>query len=127
MGGKSSMVLAGDIGGTHTRLGLFEPDSPRPRPVAVRVFTTLEYPALAAIVNEFMRTLQVGHAPIERACFGVAGPVIDGTSALTNVPWRVAAGDLAERFDFERVDLLNDLEAMAYGVPVLHDSELHVL
>jgi glucokinase len=127
MGRKSSMLLAGDIGGTKTLLGLFEATTARPRAVSVHTFTTLDYPALSAIVDEFIRSGPVEHAAIDRACFGVAGPVISGTATLTNVPWKVEARALADEFRLQRVDLLNDLQAMAYGVPVLTESEVHVL
>jgi glucokinase len=121
------MLLAGDIGGTKTLLGLFEAESPRPRAVAVRSFVTLEYDDLAAIVTEFTRDRAVASGAVEVACFGVAGPVINGTAELTNVPWRVDAPQIAETFGFHRVDLLNDLQAMAYSLTVLDDSEVCVL
>ena len=68
-------------------------------------------------------------AAVESACFGVAGPVLGETAELTNTPWRVDAPAAARvlKLPSSRVRLLNDLEAMAYGVPVLHDSEVHVL
>ena len=121
------MLLAGDIGGTKTLLGLFEPAPVRPRAVSVQTFPTLEYGALSAIVAEFVRTVLPAHGSIDRACFGVAGPVINNTATLTNVPWKVEASGLADRFNLQRVDLLNDLQAMAYGVTVLEESEVHVL
>jgi glucokinase len=121
------MLLAGDIGGTKTLVGLFDTTAPRPRPVAVRTFTTLDYTDLATIVAEFIGGLAEAHRAIDRACFGVAGPVIDNTAALTNVPWKVVASTLVDRFAFRRVDLLNDLQAMAYGVTVLEAAEVHVL
>jgi len=121
------MLLAGDIGGTKTLLGLFEPAPGRPRAVSDRTFATLQYPDLSAIIAEFTSTLPDRHGAIDRACFGVAGPVINNTAALTNVPWRLEARGIADRFGFERVDLLNDLQSMAYGVTVLQPSEVHVL
>src|SRR5439155_14981822 len=63
----------------------------------------------------------------EAACFGVAGPVFDEAATLTNVPWKVDARGVASRFRFPRVTLLNDLQALAYSVPVLDASEVHVL
>jgi glucokinase len=120
------MLLAGDIGGTKTLLGLFEPWSPRPRAVATRAFTTLEYPDIATIIDEFLAGLTAGGS-IRTACFGVAGPVIENTARLTNVPWQIDANAIAGRFRFQHAELLNDLQAMAYGVPVLQGSELHVL
>lgn len=121
------MLLAGDIGGTKTLLGLFEPAAGRPRAIGSQAFTTLHYRDLSSILDEFIGTLAVEQRAIDGVCFGVAGPVIADTAQLTNVPWRVEARDIAGQFGFRRVDLLNDLQAMAYGVPVLHESELHVL
>jgi glucokinase len=71
--------------------------------------------------------LPVAQREIDYACFGVAGPVFNNSATLTNVPWQVDGNGLAERFNFRRVDLLNDLQAMAHGVAVLQDSEVHVL
>ena len=121
------MLLAGDIGGTKTLLGLFDRVSPRPQPIASRTFSTLEYSDLATMISVFATEAAVARANIEAASFGVAGPVLGETAQLTNVPWRLDARRLTEMLDIRRVTLLNDLQAMAYAVPVLHSSELHVL
>jgi glucokinase len=121
------MLLAGDIGGTKTLLGLFEPAAPRPAPIAVRSFATLDYASLPAMVTEFLRDAAPPGRSVDGACFGVAGPIIGDSATLTNVPWRVEARAIAERFGLRHARLLNDLEAMAYGVPVLDASEVHVL
>jgi glucokinase len=121
------MLLAGDIGGTKTLLGLFEPHLPRPRPVVVREFETLAFPDLGAMISVFAKENSVHGTAVQAACFGVAGPVISDTAELTNVPWRVNARAIGQAFDIGRVALLNDLHAMAYSVPVLHDGELHTL
>lgn len=121
------MLLAADIGGTKTLLGLFEPAASRPRPAAVRAFGTLDYGDLQAMIAEFIGGESVNVGDIEAACFGVAGPVFDEAATLTNVPWKVDARSVASRFRFARVTLLNDLQALAYSVPVLDASEVHVL
>jgi glucokinase len=121
------MLLAGDIGGTKTLLGLFDVALPRPGAIAVESFTTLEHDDLASIVRAFISDRVQAGARIEAACFGVAGPVIDNAAQLTNVPWRIEGRRIAESFAVDQVDLLNDLEAMAYGVTVLNTSEVHVL
>jgi glucokinase len=121
------MFLAGDIGGTKTLLGLFEPAPARPRPIAVRSFTTLDYADLPSMISAFLDDDRLARAAIDVACFGVAGPVIGETVELTNVPWRVDARHVAATFGVRRVALLNDLEAMAYAVPALQESEVHVL
>lgn len=121
------MLLAGDIGGTKALLGLFDRVLPRPHPIASRTFSTLEYSDLATMISVFATEAAVPRANIEAASFGVAGPVLGETAQLTNVPWRVDARRLAETLNVRRVSLLNDLQAMAYAVPVLHSAELHVL
>jgi glucokinase len=121
------MLLAGDIGGTKTLLGLFDPVPVRPRPVVIRSFPTLEFDDLTAMISAFVNDYEVKQAPIDAACFGVAGPVIDEAAELTNVPWRVDARRVASAFSLDRVKLLNDLQAMAYAVPVLREAETHVL
>jgi glucokinase len=124
---SSTMLLAGDIGGTKTLLGLFEPATPRPRPIAVHEFGTLDFPDLSSMIAEFLKEESIKGRRADRACFGVAGPVLDGAADLTNVPWRVDAREVTRAFDLRRVALLNDLQAMATSVPVLAEDELHVL
>ena len=126
------MILAGDIGGTKTLLGLFDAVPARPRPVAVRAFGTLDHPDLQTLIAEFLKSPDAGaarsaHGAIETACFGVAGPVVDETVRVTNVPWFVDARRVASALGIARVPLLNDLEALAHAVPVLRESETHVL
>jgi glucokinase len=121
------MILAGDIGGTKTLVGLFDHVPARPQPVAVQSFTTLDYPDLPAIITAFSIGDHMKHGSIESACFGVAGPVLNGSAQLTNIPWHVDAQRVAEGFGIGRVALLNDLQATAYAIPVLKESELHVL
>jgi glucokinase len=120
------MILAGDIGGTKTLMGLFEPRLPRPRPVHVESFSTTSFRGLPEIIRAFFATRPLP-ASIAVAAFGVAGPVIDQTAQMTNVEWRVDADELVRHFVFGQVRLLNDLEAMAYAVPVLEADELLTL
>jgi glucokinase len=117
------MILAGDIGGTKTLIGLFEPDEHRPVAIDVQSFATTTHAGLPEIIDAFLAT-QSTPPDITAAAFGVAGPVINQTSQMTNVEWTVDAAELARRFRFRHVRLLNDLEAMAYSVPVLDGDEL---
>jgi glucokinase len=126
------MILAGDIGGTKTLLGLFDAVPARPRPVVVRSFGTLDFPDLPTMIAEFLThddaaAARASHGAIESACFGVAGPVVDETVKVTNVPWFVDARRVATALGIARVALLNDLEALAHAVPALRESETHVL
>jgi glucokinase len=121
------MLLAGDIGGTKTLLGLFDPLPLRPRALAVRSFVTLEYDELSPMLVEFLTAEHVRADAIDSACVGVAGPVIGDTAELTNVPWGIDGHRVAAALRLRRVSLLNDLQAMAYAVPVLQAAELHPL
>ena len=124
---SSLMLLAGDIGGTKTLLGVFDPAHARPRPIAVRSFATLDYDDLTTMIAAFLKDDAVAGSSIDASCFGVAGPVIGESATMTNIPWRIDARRVRSAFGFQRVTLLNDLEAMAYSIPVLADDEAHVL
>src|SRR5215208_7126558 len=114
------MILAGDIGGTKTNLGLFDASDGHLRLLAGQSFPSKEHTGLEAIVKQFVATV---FAPVTAACFGVAGPVLNGQSVTPNLPWVVDADGLAQILDLERVSLLNDLEAMAYGIGELKSEE----
>jgi len=94
------MLLAGDVGGTKTLLGLFDAVPARPRPVVVRSFGTLDHPDLETMIADFLKSeeaiaARAAHGAIDLACFGVAGPVIDETVRVTNVAWFVDARRVA--------------------------------
>jgi glucokinase len=122
-----NMILAGDVGGTKTLLGLFDSRVARPDPIVVRSFTTIEYADLSAVIAAFAADDQVRGAVVRSAAFGIAGPVLGNTATLTNVAFRIDSTAIGRMFDIPSVRLLNDLQAMAYAVPLLVDSEVHVL
>jgi glucokinase len=120
------MILAGDIGGTKCKLALYEPVyHGRPRRVAERRFAVRDWPSLADVLRDFLHA--AGQPPLTAAGFGVAGPVINNQVRATNLPWFVDGTALAAGLGLARVVLLNDLEAMAHGLPLLEGDELFVL
>lgn len=121
---NESMLLAGDLGGTKTLLGLFSPSPDRPSPIEVGEFVTLDYDGLEPMIAEFLRAWHVEPHHIQSACFGVAGAITAQVARMTNVPWVVDAAAVAERTGLKRARLLNDLEALAHAVPVLEPDEL---
>jgi glucokinase len=123
----SALLLAGDVGGTKTLLGLFEARAPRPLPIVVRSFATAKYENLVDLISDFARDDAVAGAAVASACFGIAGPVLGRSATLTNLPFGIDADRVASAFDIGRVSLLNDLVAMAHAVAVLEEAELHVL
>jgi glucokinase len=120
-------VLAGDVGGTTTRLGVFAPGAPRPQLVAMRAYGTTDFAGIAEMTARFLRETSTDPESIGAACFGAAGPVLNGVVQLTNLPVHVDASAIAAAVGVARVSLLNDLEALAYAVPVLSEEEVHVL
>ncbi|MBD0372128.1 MAG: glucokinase [Pyrinomonadaceae bacterium] len=116
------MILAGDIGGTKTNLALFEEgaDSELSKKEE-RTFPSREYTGLEAVISEFLNAREL---PIEAAAFGVAGPVIDGVCRATQLPWIVSRTHLQDVLKVDDVWVINDLEATAYGVPSLKESQL---
>jgi len=112
------VILAGDIGGTKTVLGLFDSEA---RLVRDQLFHCAEFPSLEAIVARFVP------GPVAGACFGVAGPVVDGVARITNLPWVIDARVLATQLGGAPVTLLNDLQATALGTLVLPPESFAVL
>jgi glucokinase len=119
------MYLAGDIGGTKTLLGEFEFGEEGLIARRQAAFASQSFSSLEPIVREFLDGRQ--GPSLQSACFGVAGTVVDGHCHLTNVNWDLDEQELAASIGVERVKLLNDLEATAYGMVALPAAELSVL
>ena len=119
------MIIAGDVGGTKTLLGVFEPAAPRPRLVATHEYATAEHRRFVEILDKFERAAFT--TSIDAVVVGVAGPVVGNAARLTNVTWDVTADEIAKRLGVQRVQLLNDLEALATSVDVLAADEVAVL
>ena len=116
------MDLAGDIGGTHTRLALFAPGVSEPS--ALEIYSSRDHDGLEAMVRAFLASHP---GTVERACFGVAGPVRSGRVKTTNLAWPVDAASLAAMLGLDRVGLVNDLVANAYGIAELERDDLATL
>ena len=110
------MVLVGDIGGTNTRLALYERRNGGLQPAVEMNFKSREHSSLDEMVAAFISQTKL---PVDRACFGVAGPVKDDRISASNLAWMVDARTLARILNLEKVYLLNDLQAIAYGVLAL--------
>jgi glucokinase len=121
------MLLAGDVGGTKIFLGLFARNGARPEAIEIRSYRTLDFPDLGAVSLHFLREISTDPHDIEAAAFGVAGPITGARAHLTNVPWIVDLDALRRDMGIARAYLLNDLEALAWSVPVLTSDEIEVV
>lgn len=118
------LVLAGDIGGTKTQLALFAVEGERLRLEMSQRFLSKQYSGLVPVLQDY---LAGARPPLDAACFGIAGAVVDGKVTTPNLPWMVDAADVRHALRLEAVTLLNDLEAAAYGIFTLDDDEFAVL
>jgi glucokinase len=118
------VILAGDIGGTHTRLALVGIRDGRLALACEATVPSRAHATLEEIVEAF-----VGHAGqvVTHAGFGIAGPVRDGIVDATNLPWHVQTASLAARLSLPEVTVVNDLEATAYGLAALTPADLVTL
>jgi glucokinase len=132
------MLLAADIGGTKALVGLFAPPArvarerlaggaagARPVPRVQREYATLDFDSLDDLIQTFLD--ETDAALPDAVAIGVAGPVTGLRARMANVPWLADASAMAERLADRPVALLNDLEAMAWAVPLLEDEELVTL
>lgn len=118
------MILAGDIGGTSTRLAYFEVQNGKLKPLINEKFPSREHGGLEEIVREFLKKHAVN---VEHAAFGIAGPVRRQRVEATNLPWLIDAAILKSELVTADVFLLNDLEANTYGIFELTPSDFAVI
>jgi glucokinase len=116
-------VLAGDIGGTKTRLAIVEVEGTQLHVERETSYPSRDFAFFDDLLTEFLRSRQVP----AHAALGIAGPIKGRTVSVTNLPWHIDADVLQKRFGFKTCDLLNDLEAVAYGLPALGAEDVLTL
>jgi glucokinase len=118
-------IVAGDIGGTKVLLQLVDASQAGRAVLAEERYESNGYATFDELLDAFMR--EHVPAPIDAACFAVAGPVFAGRAEVTNLTWSIDALALAKRFSIGRVNLINDFYAVALGVPILAPGDFVVL
>jgi glucokinase len=118
------MLLAGDIGGTKTVLAVYSVQQGPNTPITLKTYPSAAYDSLETMVKEFLADVNL---TVDSACFGVAGPVLGGRAQITNLPWVIDVECLRSTFGWTSVHLINDLEAVAYAIPVLQAEDIHTL
>lgn len=121
---RRRMILAGDVGGTNTRLAIFDPKDERLTPFALKVYTSRRYGDLTEVISDFLG----GRSErIEFACLAVACPVQGGRCEVPNLAWVVDSRQIAGDLTLDSVEIINDLVANAYGVEALELDDFEVL
>ena len=121
---NSVRILAGDIGGTKTRLAVFEVAATHLETVVEQTYHSQKHDTLLEIIEDFFNLHAVA---VDAACFGIAGPVRHNKVNTTNLPWQISALQIAEHTGIHRVFLLNDLEANAWGIRSLAEDDFFSL
>jgi len=119
-------ILAGDVGGTFTRLMLVQIRESDFTVLRQRDYASQKYPGLLPLVQEFLQGSAATDAP-DRACFAVAGPVHDGRVKITNLPWHLDSASMEESLGIANVSLINDFQGVAYGIAHLQKKDFAVL
>ena len=118
------MILAGDTGGTKTRLALYEQRNGKFFRQQTETFASPDFPSLEEIIRTF---LAKNHVSVKQACFGVPGPVVDGRAVSTNLPWLTDERHITKTLNISSVRLVNDLVATTSALPFLNPEELLTL
>ncbi|RXK13437.1 glucokinase [Halarcobacter mediterraneus] len=116
------MILVGDIGGTKTSLAIFKNNTLKI--IKQEVYQSNQYKSFEDILLDF---LAQNTFKIDKACFGVAGLVIENKAKITNLSWKIKASKIQKKFRIKKVKLLNDLEATAYGMLYLKEKDFFLL
>lgn len=117
------MYLAADIGGTKTHLALYEQKKEAYIPIKQKKFPSGDYSSLEKILQEFLSSSE----KIEKACFGVAGPVHQEKCETPNLAWFIDSNSLKKELKTQKVVLINDLVANAYGIKTLSEKDFFIL
>jgi glucokinase len=118
------LILAGDIGATKSSVAIFSSPQDIGKPILEKTYINAKYDNLEGLLKEFLSKIK---HPIEKASFGVAGPVVNGRAALTNLDWVIDEKRLQEVLGIPSVHLLNDLTATAAYIPFLKSSDFKAL
>jgi len=117
-------ILAGDIGGTKANLAFFESTADRIHPLIEMTLPSGDYATLHELIDEFLSKTNL---KADVTCLSIAGPIVHGHCKATNLPWTIDTAVLARNLGLEHITLINDLEANAYGIYLLHESDFVVI
>ncbi len=117
-------LLAGDLGGTNTKLAFFSNRQGPTQPLHLESFKNREFPGFEELLNAYLGQHSLEFSGI---CLGIAGPVLDNRVDITNLGWIIEGAELRRSRQLQGVWLLNDLRALSYAVLQLSDQDLVIL
>lgn len=129
-----TQLLAGDTGGTKTILLLAAAEDTDEKikltPLYQTRYVSAEFSDLVPMVRNFLSeaAAAIGYTPTpQKACFSIAGPVVDNASNLTNLSWLLDGDRIQDDLALDRVKLINDFVAVGYGIEGLESADIHTL
>jgi len=122
---QSITILAGDVGGTKANIAFYNASPSGMVLIKQARYSSDEFKSCIEILQRFLQ--EGDHPKPDRICLGVAGPVLDGKVEITNLDWFLDSADIRTQLGVTHVSLINDLEAMAYGLAGLHEEDLIVI
>lgn len=114
-------MLAGNISGSYTQLGRVVVQNSQPHLIDYEIFDNSDFSDFHSVLGLYLRKKRINAT---FACIGVAGPVLNNSAKATNLNWRIDGMDLCETYNFEKVRIINDLEATAYGLDSLREDKI---
>ncbi|MFQ5480303.1 MAG: glucokinase [Thermodesulfobacteriota bacterium] len=125
---KDNLILAGDIGGTKTYMGLFKSEGPSLTPLTIEKLVNTDFESISALILSFIDDNGgLSDLGITDAAFGVACPVEGNRCSLTNTPWVIDGEVIAGILKLPEVSLLNDLAATGWGIETLGSDDIKVI
>jgi len=118
------MILAGDLGGTKSNLGLFDVQNGKLVRTSHKRYASRDHAGLQEITKDFLSN---AGAKVTAASFGIAGPVVNNSVHATNLPWIIDGAAMAKFLGLGCVRLINDVEAAAYGIGVMEPGDLDTI
>lgn len=108
--------LAGYISGSQVKLARVSQRKGKIHLVGQQSYPSRNFKNFDSILKLYLRKSKIS---VDRAVFGVAGPVIHNQVTTTNLPWHLSGEDIAKKFSLSQVKLVNDVVATAHGLDQL--------
>jgi len=122
------MIIAGDVGGTKARIGLFERRAGKVELIASDQYASKDFASLEEILTKFLATYKTSiTSRLEAACFGLPGPVVNGRIKVTNLPWEVVQSEVGAHIKVYKTKLVNDLVSTAAAIPSFEPKSLQTV
>lgn len=121
----ATFVLSGDIGGTNARLRLSKLENNKRQVITSKTYRVKGYNNIINVINAFLKDYP--KSSVKSVCLAIAGPIKNGKVKVTNSKWTIDTQQLQEVFKKSQIKLINDFEAIGYGIESLTKDDLRPL